>query len=100
VYRGKLTLYGCGDLIDDYEGIAGYEEYRDDLRLLYLVSVDPDTGKLAGLRMVPLQARQLRVRHASSDDAAWLRGVLDRVSRGFGSRVNLDPDGTLTLRPT
>jgi poly-gamma-glutamate capsule biosynthesis protein CapA/YwtB (metallophosphatase superfamily) len=100
VYRGKLILYGCGDLIDDYEGIAGYQEYRDDLRLLYLVSVDPNTGKLAGLRMAPMQARRLRLWHASSDDAAWLRGVLDRISRSFGSRVDLDPDGTLTLRPT
>jgi poly-gamma-glutamate synthesis protein (capsule biosynthesis protein) len=100
VYRDKLIVYGCGDFIDDYEGIAGYEEYRDDLRLLYLVSVDPYTGKLAGLRMVPLQARRLRLRRASSDDAAWLCGVLDRVSRDFGSRVGLDPDGTLALRPT
>jgi hypothetical protein len=31
----KLILYGCGGFIDDYEGISGYEEYRDDLRLLY-----------------------------------------------------------------
>ena len=23
VYRGKLILYGCGDLVDDYEGIRG-----------------------------------------------------------------------------
>jgi poly-gamma-glutamate synthesis protein (capsule biosynthesis protein) len=100
VYRDKLILYGCGDLINDYEGVAGYEEYRDDPRLLYLVSVDPDTGKLAGLRMAHLQARRLRLCHASSNDAAWLCEVLDRVSRGFGSRVGLDPDGTLTLRPT
>jgi poly-gamma-glutamate synthesis protein (capsule biosynthesis protein) len=85
VYRDKLILYGCGDLIDDYEGIAGYQEYRDDLRLLYLVSVDPDTGKLVGLRMVPLQARRLRLRHASRDDAAWLREVLDRPASGHGS---------------
>jgi hypothetical protein len=27
VYRGKLILYGCGDFIDDYEGIGGYEQY-------------------------------------------------------------------------
>ena len=35
VYRGRLILYGCGDCIDDYEGISGHEEFRDDLRLLY-----------------------------------------------------------------
>jgi poly-gamma-glutamate capsule biosynthesis protein CapA/YwtB (metallophosphatase superfamily) len=98
VYRDKLVLYGCGDFIDDYEGIAGYEQYRDDLRLLYLVSVDPDTGKLVGLRMVPVQARQMRLRHTSSEDSEWLRAVLDRVSRGFGSRVGREPDGMLALR--
>jgi poly-gamma-glutamate capsule biosynthesis protein CapA/YwtB (metallophosphatase superfamily) len=97
VYRGKLILYGCGDFIDDYEGITGYEEFRDDLRLLYFVSVEPDTGTLAGVRMVPMQARQLRLRHASREDAVWLRAVLDRVSHGFGSGVDLEPDGALVL---
>lgn len=31
VYKGRLILYGCGDFINDYEGIAGYETYRPDL---------------------------------------------------------------------
>ncbi|MGP3952778.1 CapA family protein [Streptomyces sp. 7N604] len=99
VYREKLILYGCGDFIDDYEGISGYEEYRDDLRLLYFVSVDADTGELAGARIVPMQARRMRLRHASRGDAEWLRTVLDRVSQGFGSHpgLGLEPDGTLTL---
>jgi poly-gamma-glutamate capsule biosynthesis protein CapA/YwtB (metallophosphatase superfamily) len=100
VYRDKLVLYGCGDFIDDYEGITGYEAYRDDLRLLYLVSLDAATGKLVGLRMVAMQARRLRLRHASSKDSAWLCSVLDRVSRGFGCRVSLEPDGVLALRRT
>lgn len=98
VYRGRLVLYGCGDLVNDYEGITGYEEFRDDLRLLYFVSVDPDTGALAGLRMVPMQARQMRLRHAPRQDAGWLRGVLGKVSRHFGSRVDLDAGGALVLR--
>ncbi|MHA6797037.1 CapA family protein [Pseudonocardia bannensis] len=98
VYRDKLILYGCGDLIDDYEGITGHAKYRDDLRLLYFVSVDPDTGNLVRLHMAPMQARQMRLRHASDADAAWLRTVLDRVSRGFGARVDLGPEGMLVLR--
>jgi poly-gamma-glutamate synthesis protein (capsule biosynthesis protein) len=100
VYRGKLILYGCGDLIDDYEGITAYERYRDDLRLLYLVSVEPDAGRLADVRMVPLRARRMRLWHASQEEAEWLRTVLDRVSRDFGSRVDRRQDGTLTLRPS
>jgi poly-gamma-glutamate synthesis protein (capsule biosynthesis protein) len=98
VYRGKLILYGCGDFIDDYEGITGYEEYRDDLRLLYFVSVRAETGTVLEVRMAPVQARRMRLRHASDGDRAWLRATLDRVSRGFGVRVGLEPDGGLRAR--
>jgi len=40
LYKGKLILYGCGDFITDYEGIGGYEEYRDDLALMYFPRKD------------------------------------------------------------
>jgi poly-gamma-glutamate synthesis protein (capsule biosynthesis protein) len=98
VYRGKLVLYGCGDFINDYEGIAGYAAYRDHLRLGYFASVEMGSGELAGLWMAPMRARRLRLQRASRDDAAWLRDVLDRESRRFGARVDLRPDGMLALR--
>jgi poly-gamma-glutamate capsule biosynthesis protein CapA/YwtB (metallophosphatase superfamily) len=25
IYRGKLILYGCGDFLNDYEGMRAYE---------------------------------------------------------------------------
>ncbi|MFD2687512.1 CapA family protein [Streptomyces phyllanthi] len=95
VYRDRLILHGCGDFVDDYEGISGYEEYRDDLRLAHLVSVAPGTGRLAGLRLVPLRARRMRLEPAPAADRAWLRATLDRVSDR--ARISLSPDGTLTL---
>jgi poly-gamma-glutamate synthesis protein (capsule biosynthesis protein) len=98
VYRGKLVLYGCGGCIDDYEGISGYERFRDDLRLLYFASVAADTGTLTALRMVPMQARKMRLWHASAADGEWLRGVLQAVSREFGSQVSRQPDGEIILR--
>jgi poly-gamma-glutamate capsule biosynthesis protein CapA/YwtB (metallophosphatase superfamily) len=98
VYRGKLILYGCGDLVDDYEGIGGHEQYRHDLRLLYLPRLDPTSGELVDLRMAPLQARQMRLHRASHRDAKWLRTVLDSVSRTFGSRIDLGSDQLLRLR--
>ncbi|MBV8993540.1 MAG: CapA family protein [Pseudonocardiales bacterium] len=98
VYRGKLVLYGCGDLINDYEGISGYENYRDDLRILYFASIAPDTGKLINLRMVPMQARKMRLHRASPTDAKWLQEVLDHVCLGFGARIDLGPEGALALR--
>ncbi len=100
VYRGRLILYGCGDCIDDYEGISGHERYRDDLRLLYFASIAPDTGTLAALRMVPMQARKMRLHRATAADGEWLATVIDRISRPFGSRIHRQPDGTLVLHPT
>ena len=97
VYRGKLVLYGCGDLVDDYEGISGYERYRDDLRLLYLATLEAATGRLIALRMVPLQAHQMRLRQATPTDRRWLCRILNRTSRHYGTRVDLDQDGLLTL---
>jgi poly-gamma-glutamate synthesis protein (capsule biosynthesis protein) len=97
VYRERLILYGCGDLIDDYEGISGYDRYRDDLRLLWFTSLDPSHGVLEGLRMAPMQARRMRLRHADALDREWLRAVLDKISRPFGTRVELDDDELLTL---
>jgi poly-gamma-glutamate capsule biosynthesis protein CapA/YwtB (metallophosphatase superfamily) len=96
VYRERLILYGCGDLLNDYEGIAGYDEYRNDLALMYFVSVSP-RGELTGLRLVPMQLKKFRLSRASPADARWLRNTLDRVSRPFGSRIRLLEDGSLGL---
>ena len=94
----KLVLYGCGDCINDYEGITGYERYREDLRLLYFASLRPGTGTLAALRMAPLQASNLRLHRAAQADARWLGTVMQRASSRFGSQVELQPDGLLALR--
>jgi poly-gamma-glutamate synthesis protein (capsule biosynthesis protein) len=85
VFRGKLILYGCGDCIDDYEGITGHHAYRPDLRLLYFASLDPGTGQLTALRMAPMQAKNMRLHHAAAADRHWLTAVLDRISHGLGS---------------
>ncbi|MCC8247121.1 CapA family protein [Saccharothrix luteola] len=97
VYHGKLILYGCGDLINDYEGITGHEEYRDDLRLLYFAAVRPDTGHLVGLRMAPMRVHRMRLHHTDRAGTDHLRSVLDRISHPFGSRVDLR-EGMLDLR--
>jgi poly-gamma-glutamate capsule biosynthesis protein CapA/YwtB (metallophosphatase superfamily) len=96
ICRGKLVLYGCGDFIDDYEGIAGHERYRADLRLMYFVSFDQDAGAVQGLRIIPMQARTMRLRHASHADSVWLRRILNEISRPFATRVDAGSAGRLT----
>ena len=88
IYHDKLVLYGCGDFVDDYEGIGRYEEYRGDLRLMYFASLDQDSGTLAGLRMVALQARRMRLHHASRADSTRLQTILDQIGRPFATRVD------------
>jgi poly-gamma-glutamate synthesis protein (capsule biosynthesis protein) len=52
---------------------------------------------LTELRLAPFQARQLQLHRASERDAEWMRGVLDNVSRRFGSRVDWGAEGFLNL---
>ncbi|MGZ8201227.1 MAG: CapA family protein, partial [Methylosarcina sp.] len=55
IHRGKPILYGCGDFLNDYEGISGHEEFRSDLSLMYFVTLEVATGKLVGLMMTPMR---------------------------------------------
>lgn len=96
VYRDRLILYGAGDFLDDYEGISGYEEFRDDLVLMYLPTLDARTGRLLRLEMMPFQTRRFRLNRPSSSDTAWLRDTLNRECRRVGGRVELR-DGALVL---
>jgi len=96
VYRDRLILYGCGDFLDDYEGIRGYEKYRDDLVLMYFADITP-AGTLAAVEIVPLQIRNFRLVRPPEEDISWMRRTLDRECRKFGSAVALSPHGRLTL---
>jgi poly-gamma-glutamate capsule biosynthesis protein CapA/YwtB (metallophosphatase superfamily) len=90
VYRDHLILYGCGDFLNDYEGIGGHESFRADLAVAYFASLDSGTGRLTRLALAPMQIRRLRVNHASAADARWLEQTLTRQGKRFGTRVALD----------
>jgi len=87
VHNGRLILYGCGDFLNDYEGIEGHEAYRSDLSLMYFADVDAGTGALRALGMKPLQIRNFRLNRPSETDTAWISSRLDRECRPFGARV-------------
>ncbi|WP_340123377.1 CapA family protein [Methylobacter svalbardensis] len=97
VYKGKPILFGCGDFLNDYEGITGYEEFRGDLTLMYFVTLDLATGNLVSLTMTPMQIRRFRLSYAHPDDIRWLQQVLDRESRSLGTRIELVNEGRLAL---
>ncbi|MGZ6879782.1 MAG: CapA family protein, partial [Mycobacteriaceae bacterium] len=97
IYRGRPVLYGCGDLVNDYEGLGGHERFRDDLRLLYLLEFEIGSHELRALRMVPLRVRRMRLEHTSAEEARWLREVLTDSSRPFGTRVGASANDEVWL---
>lgn len=99
LYRGRLILYGCGDCINDYEGIPGLEGYRPGLAALYLASIERESGRLCGLELLPMRIRRMRLQRAGTDEACWLARLLNRESRLAGGRLAPTPEGTLRLEP-
>ena len=97
IYRDRLVLYGCGDFLNDYEGIDGYERYRDDLALMYFADLDPTSGSLHALKLVPLQIKNFRLSIPSWRDIEWIQQTLDGECQQFGTRVVLDSERQLVV---
>ncbi len=95
VYRERLVLYGCGDFINDYEGIGGHEAFRGDIAVAWFVRLVD--GRLWELALVPFRSRRLSLQRASGADTRWLLETLNRECRPFGSRLKLAADGALQL---
>ncbi|MGZ3748178.1 MAG: CapA family protein [Pseudobdellovibrionaceae bacterium] len=97
VFKDKLIIYGCGDFINDYEGIRGHEEYRGDLPVMFFPTLEIGTGKLLVLRLVPLHMKRFRLERASREDVLWLRGVLNREGKKGGTSFELEADSSLHM---
>jgi poly-gamma-glutamate synthesis protein (capsule biosynthesis protein) len=95
-YRERAILYGCGDLLNDYEGIGSHAAYRPDLTLAYVLSLEQD-GSLGELEMLPYQLKHFRLNRAAAADRQWLATTLDRTCRPLGTGATLCSDGELTL---
>jgi poly-gamma-glutamate capsule biosynthesis protein CapA/YwtB (metallophosphatase superfamily) len=97
VFNRRLILYGCGDFLTDYEGISGYEMFRGDLALMYLIEIDSRNGELITARLVPMRMRRFRLERASAADARWLCNLLNQLGKQFSTGVTLEKDNSLIL---
>jgi poly-gamma-glutamate synthesis protein (capsule biosynthesis protein) len=95
IYRDRLILYGCGDFLNDYEGISGHQAFRPELTLMFLPTLELPTGKLAHLTLTPMRMRRFRLNRASVEDADWLAALLRRESAIAVERM---PDARLRIR--
>jgi poly-gamma-glutamate synthesis protein (capsule biosynthesis protein) len=88
IHRERLILYGCGDFLNDYEGIEGHESYRPELTLMYFATLEPG-GALRELALRPMRLRRFRLERAGAADATWLADTLRRVSGRDFERARL-----------
>lgn len=96
VYKEKLIIYGAGDFINDYEGISGHEEYRSELSLMYFPEINKN-GKLLAMKMVPMRIKNLQLNFAKETEVIWLRNLLRKEGKKFGTSVRMEKDHSLWL---
>ncbi|HBH36186.1 MAG TPA: poly-gamma-glutamate biosynthesis protein [Gammaproteobacteria bacterium] len=97
IYNDRPILYGCGDFLNDYEGIRSHSEYRGDLALMYFLTLDPCNGSLLRLQMTPMQIRRFRLQRPSKQDQQWLAQTMDRECRRLGTRLRRNAEGRFEL---
>lgn len=87
VYRGRAILYGCGDFLNDYEGIPDRETFRNDLTFMYFPVLHARSGELLRLEMMPLVMRKFSLQHPSPTDREWLFAMMTRECRRLGTSL-------------
>ncbi len=98
VYRGRLILYGCGDLINDYEGIGATGRYDPSAVCLYFARLDCRSGELRQLEIVPLQLRRLRLVRADAASRSGLQALLEHGTAPGHPPLETQADGSWRLR--
>ncbi len=97
IYKGKAIIYGCGDFLNDYEGISGHENFRGELGLMYFISWNPDSGSLNRIELTPTKIKNFRVNYCSGEESQWMANMLNREGESFGTRMELNTDNTISV---
>ena len=101
VYQGRLVLYGCGDLINDYEGIAPHGRHDtlpSDIGCLYFVHLHAGGGALAKLEIVPFERRRLQLVPAGAKARQWMSAEVLQAST-VGNWAWTARDGAWVVEP-
>lgn len=94
VYCGRLILYGCGDLLNDYEGIGMAGRLDPSAVCLYFAQLARASGELRQLEIVPLQLRRLQLVAAEAGARRRLQSLLESE----GACLQAQADGSWRLR--
>lgn len=98
LHDDRLILHGCGDLINDYEGIGGHQSYRPELVAMYFTDIDPKNGRLLRLELVPMRIRRFRLERVGPQAVRWMAETLNRAAGSGDLCLEVTNAGTLLAR--
>jgi poly-gamma-glutamate synthesis protein (capsule biosynthesis protein) len=84
LHGDRLILYGCGDLINDDEGLPAHAPWRSDLVCLYGVEPDSVSGALRSLSLHPFEMHRFRLRKPLAADRHLLAQQMGLESLSVG----------------
>ncbi len=90
IYRRRPIIYDAGDFVDDYVHKEGLHNKRS--AIFELVVRD---GRLAGLRLVPVEIDDEAVHLAGDEGAGWLRETIRERSVPYGTTAERAGAGLL-----
>ncbi|WP_338066722.1 hypothetical protein [Legionella qingyii] len=75
-------------MINDYEGISGWEEFKSDLSVMYFLSFDAHL-QLSQLELVPMLRKNFKLQYPSNDACQWMVKNLAKSSQDFQTSFEL-----------
>lgn len=87
------VLYDLGDFLDDYRA---HPLRRNDLSLLFLITLDPHPRRLEA---IPLKLERGHTRLATGEDTTWIRRRLRKACAAFGTEVRKEANRLVITWP-
>lgn len=98
IYKEKPVLYGCGDFVNDYEGIDSLQIFRDDISMMFFITLNTDNKELMDVTLVPLIKYQFSLKTPSEEDFNYMESDLNQRGEQFKNRVNRSQNGSFSLQ--
>jgi len=98
IYKEKPVLYGCGDFINDYEGIETQQFFRSDISMMFFITINTNSKELMDVTLVPLIKYQFSLKNPSEEEVKKMESILNQMEIKFKNRVRKDQKAAFSLQ--
>lgn len=90
IYKGRPILYGCGDFINDYEGINSHQEFKGNLVLATFLSCNLNPFKLNRVDLDCLKLKKFQLTKPSLSEVRWMFDTLYEMNSEFKTPIQIN----------